>query len=158
MEDSIGTIFYIILAIVALVITALNKKRKLKATAAAMPEEEKEAFDPFKAFEQDFVEPDDEVTDQAASTTQQASTVESKLESFIDEGVSASNKKQSRKESSDYRYDDEDLPDDKEHQAPEDSSILFESQKEESELDKIMEEFDLKRAIIHSEIINRKEF
>ncbi len=158
MEDSIGTIFYIVLAIIALIITALNKKRKLKATAPAMPKEEKEDFDPFEAFEQDSMEPATEVSDQTITDTPKAPSVESKLESFIDEGVSVFNKKSSVKERFENRFNKEVIKEDKKEQPPGDSSEFYDVQQEESELDKIIKEFDLKKAIIHSEIINRKEF
>ena len=159
MEDNIGTIFYIVLTVIVLIITALNRKRRQKTAAPpALPKKETDAFDPFQAFEQDSMEPGVEGSDQTTTTSPEAASAQSQLESYLDERDSIFRDRPSQEESIDIQFKEEMLTDDKEHQPPEDLSKIYEVRQIESELDKIMKEFDLKKAIIHSEIINRKEF
>ena len=158
MEDSIGTIFYIVLTVIVLIITFINRKKRQKEAASIPPKEEKDAFDPFELFEEDSMEPATEASDQRIPPEPRAPSVRSKLGSLIDEGVSAFSEEPSREERFKNRTSREMIKDDKEEQPPRETNEFFVVYQEESELDKIMKEFDLKKAIIHSEIINRKEF
>ena len=158
MEDSIGTIFYIILAVIALVITALNKKRKQK-TAQMPTEGKKDAFDPFQAFEEESSEPVVEMPEAMTNFTVETPTVQSELEKIREEGVSAFRTDPSLSEQEEITMKEDSLTADQNDEQEEDWSQAYEArQEEESEIEKIMDEFDLRKAVIHSEIINRKEF
>jgi len=158
MEDNIGTIFYIVLVVIVLIISTVARNRKKKA-AAQMPQKgETEGFDPFQLFEQDSREPDTEMSDQMTITAPETPQVQSELETIIEEGVSAFDEGSPFDEGIDSIYQEEMITDDQEHQPSEDLTQQYKAGKEESELDKIMDEFDLKKAVILSEILNRKEF
>ena len=158
MEDNIGTIFYIVLVVIVLIISTVARKRK-KEAAAQMPQKgETDGFDPFQLFEQDSREPDTEMSDQMTITTPETPPVQSELEKIIEEGVSAFDEGSPFDKGIDFRYQEEMITDDQEHQPSEDLPRPYEASKDESELDKIMNEFDLKKAVILSEILNRKEF
>ncbi len=158
MEDNIGTIFYIVLVVIVLIISTVARKRK-KEAAAQMPQKgETDGFDPFQLFEQDSREPDTEMSDQMTITAPETPPVQSELEKIIEEGVSAFDEGSPLDERIDITFKEEMITDDQEHQPSEDLTKPYDTSKEESELDKIIKEFDLKKAVILSEIINRKEF
>ena len=118
MEDSIGTIFYIVLTVIVLIITFINRKKRQKEAASKPQKEEKNTFDPFELFKEDSMEPATEVSDQRIPPEPRDTSVRSKLESYIDESVSAFSEKPSREERFENRTSSEMVNDDKEEQPP----------------------------------------
>lgn len=159
MEDSIGTIFYIVLAVIALIITVLNKKRKQKATTLVTTEGNKEDFDPFQAFEEDSTEGEVEMPDEMTGTELETPTVQSVLERIMGEDASAFGSDPSMKKQEEMDLKQDLITVDLGKQQEKEWAQAYEARQEaESEIGKIMDEFDLRKAVIHSEIINRKEF
>ena len=158
MEDNIGTIFYIVLTVIVLVITFLNRKKKLGAGAPKPNQGETAVTDPFQAFEMDSRETEVEMSDQMVDTEAETPAVQSKLERIMEEGSSAFDEGTSLTRQEEMGLIQDSIAADLEDQAEDEWSEGFETRQEESELEKIMKEFDLKKAVIHSEIINRKDY
>jgi hypothetical protein len=158
MEDGFGTIIYIIIAAVALIITALGKKKKQGARAPMRPAGNTTVFDPFSAFDIEKEEPETEFIDEMVDSVEVPPQLTNELDMIIEEGVTAFTKGAVLTENETERLRMEMETDNPEHQPPGSLSQPYKSQKGKSDLEKIMTEFDLKKAIIYSEIINRKKF
>lgn len=157
MEDGFGTIIYIIIAAVALIITALGRKKKQGAEAPMRPTGETTVTDPFSAFDFENEEPETEFTGEIMESAE-VTHITNELGMTIEEGVTAFSEGAVQTEKDTERLRMEMETGNPEHQPPEELSKLYDSLKGESDLEKIITEFDLKKAIIHSEIINKKEF
>ena len=171
MDDGFGNYIYIILMIVVLVVSLLRKKRKQKETT--LPGEEKKISGPdlFKEFL--LGEEQTEIEDQPAMDIEKEEepVVEIAAEEPFQEGVSAleGHVMQTALEPEHLRESmetldqiehlkSEMLTDDIEHRPSEEFDDAYEIKVEESELEELMDEFDLEKAVIHSEILKRREF
>ena len=171
MEDGFGNYIYIILMIVVLVVSLLRKKRKQKETT--LPSEEKKISGPnlFKEFL--FGEEQTEIEDQPAMDIEKEEepVVEIAAEEPFREGVSALNGQVLQTELGPGRLREsmetldgiehlksEMLTDYIEHGPSEEFDDAYTIKVEESELEELMDEFDLGKAVIHSEILKRREF
>lgn len=171
MEDGFGNYIYIILMIVVLVVSLLRKKRKQKETT--LPGEEKKISGPDLFREFLLGEEQTEIEDQPAMDIEKEEepVVEIAAEEPFREGVSALKGKvlqtelepgrlRESMETIDQleRLKSEMLTDDIEHRPSEEFDNAYEIKVEESELEELMDEFDLEKAVIHSEILKRREF
>lgn len=171
MEDGFGNYIYIILMIVVLVISLLGKKRKQKETT--LPGEEKKISGPdlFKEFL--FGEEQTKIEDQPAMDIEkdEEPVVEIAEEEPFREGVSALKDKVLQTELEPGRLrgsletldqiehlKSEMLADDIEHRPSEEFDNAYEIKVEENEPEELMDEFDLGKAVIYSEILKRREF
>jgi len=171
MDNGFGNYIYIILMIVVLVVSLLRKKRKQKDTTLPGEEKKISGTDLFKEFL--LGEEQTEIEDQPAMDIEKEEepVVEIEAEEPFQEGVSALNGKvlQTELESERLRESmettnemkrlkSEMLTDDIEHRPSEEFDDPYEIKVEESELEELMDEFDLEKAVIHSEILKRREF
>ncbi len=171
MDDGFGNYIYIILMIVVLVVSLLRKKRKQKDTTLPGKEKKISGPDLFKEFL--LGEEQTEIEDQPAMDIEKEEepVVEIAAEEPFQEGVSALKGKVLQTEIESElllesmettnqmkRLKSEMLTDDIEHRPSEEFDDAYEIKVEESELEEIMDEFDLEKAVIHSEILKRKEF
>lgn len=171
MDDGFGNYIYIILMIVVLVVSLLRKKRKQKEKTPLGEGENTSGPDLFKEFL--FGEEQTKIEDQPAMDIEKEEepVVEIEAEEPFQEGVSALNGKvlQTELESERLRESmettnemkrlkSEMLTDDIEHRPSEEFDNAYEIKVEESELEELMDEFDLEKAVIHSEILKRREF
>lgn len=171
MDDGFGNYFYIILMIVVLVVSLLRKKRKQKETT--LPGEEKKISGPDLFREFLLGEEQTKIEDQPAMDIEKEEepVVEIAAEKPFQEGVSAlkSQVLQTELEPEHLRESmetldqiehlkSEMLTDDIEHRPSEKFDNAYKIKVEESELEKFMDEFDLGKAVINSEILKRREF
>jgi len=159
MEDEVRTIIYILLTAVALIIAALGRKKKKGTQGPDKPAEEKSTTDPFSLFEYDNEQPESEFEEVEAETVEATPPLTNVLGMTIEEGVTAFKEGAVQTEHEEERLKIEMETDNSEHQPEEDLMESYGHQKKEaSEIDNLIEEFDLKKAVIYSEIINRKKF
>jgi hypothetical protein len=158
MEDGFGTIIYIILTAVVLIITALGRKKKRTADAPAPPVEEKKEFDPFSIFDIETEGSGDELFEETEKVEVTAAPETNELGMIIEEGVSSFKNGVLTPEAEIESIKQDMVTDDPEHQPPENLSKAYEEHQEESKLEKIMKDFDLGKAVIFSEIINKRKF
>lgn len=156
MEDGFGPILYIIITAVALIITALGKRRKQQQRAPMIEQQESAVEDLFQSFEFEENKQKTTIPDKPEETTEEKQIPVSDLGMGIEEGVSALQESMLLTEQEREEIKKEMLTDDPEHRTPDDLTAPYLTKTEESELDKIMKDFDLKRAVIYSEILKRK--
>jgi len=171
MDDGFGNYIYIILMIVILVVSLLRKKRKQKEETPLGEGENSSSPDLFK--ESLFGKEQTEIEDQPAIDIEKEEepVVEIAEEEPFREGVSALNGKVLQTELQPERLREsmetldqiehlksEMLTDDIEQRPSEEFENAYEIKVEESELEELMDEFDLEKAVIHSEILKRREF
>lgn len=171
MEDGFGNYIYIILMIVVLVISLLGKKRKQKEETPLGEEENTSGPDLFKKFL--LGEEQTKIEDQPVMDIEKEvePVVEIAAEEPFREGVSALKGKVLQTELEPERLREsmetldgiehlksEMLTDDIEHRPSEEFDNAYKIKVEESELEELMDEFDLGKAVIHSEILKRSEF
>lgn len=171
MDDGFGNYIYIILMIVVLVVSLLRKKRKQKEETPLGEGENTSSPDLFKEFL--FGKEQTEIEDQPAMDIEKEEqpVVEIAEEEPFREGVSALKGKVLQTELEPGRFREsletldqiehlksEMLTDDIEHRPSEEFDNAYEIKVEESELEELMDEFDLGKAVIYSEILKRREF
>jgi len=171
MDDGFGNYIYIILMIVVLVISFLGKKRKQKEKTPLGEGKNTSGPDLFKEFL--FGEEQTKIEDQPAMDIEKEEepVVEVAPEEPFREGVSALKGQVLQTELEPGRLREsmktldriehlksEMLTDDIEHRPSEEFDNAYEIKVEESELEELMDEFDLGKAVIYSEILKRREF
>ncbi len=171
MEDGFGNYIYIILMIVVLVVSLLGKKRKQQKKTPLGEGENTSSPELFKEFL--FGEEQTKIEDQPAMDIEKEEepVVEIAAEEPFREGVSSlkGHTLQTELEPGRLResmetldqiehLQSEMLTDDIEHRPSEEFDNAYKIKVEESELEELMDEFDLGKAVIHSEILKRREF
>lgn len=146
MEDGISAIFYIIVSAVIVLITALGKKKKPNQVRSKTGNEESEGTDFFRKLgfndrdenSEEFVDlPDEEEINEEEQEAQHGISVTRTFEEQSDKEAAETERILMEEEK---KSDSED----------------YEQEVEETDMAEIMEEFDLKKAVIYSEIINRR--
>lgn len=158
MEDGFGTIIYIILIAVGLIVTALGRKKKQKEGAPVQNTGKPTVTDPFSLFDFESDKLEEELVGDEVITPDIAPPVTNELGMVIEEGVSSFKNGVLTSEKEEELLKKSMETDNPEHQTPEDLSELYGIVQKDSEMEKIMNEFDLRKAVIHSEILKRKEF
>lgn len=171
MDDGFGNYIYIILMIVVLVVSLLRKKRKQKEETPLGEGENTSGPDLFKEFL--FGEEQKKIEDQPAMDLEKEEepAVEIAAEEPFREGVSALKDKVLQTELEPGRLSEsmethdriehlksEMLTDDIEHRPSEEFDNAYKIKVKESEPEELMDEFDLEKAVIYSEILKRREF
>ncbi|UCG27967.1 MAG: hypothetical protein JSV24_01015 [Bacteroidales bacterium] len=158
MEDGYGTIIYIVITIIALIITALGKKKKQTPRAPLREEPEIAVTDPFEAFEFEEKEQETTIAEEKEEIPEEKPVMVNELGMIIEEGVSALKDKKSLSDTELEEMKKDMLTDDEDRISFVDPTSPYEEKLEESELNEIMKDFDLKKAVIFSEILTRREF
>jgi len=171
MEDGFGNYIYIILMIVVLVVSLLRKNRKQKEETPLGEGKNTSGPDLFKEFL--FGEEHTKIEDQPAMDIEkdEEPVVGIAAEEPFREGVSALKDKVQQTELEPGRLREsletldqiehlksEMLTYDIEHRPSEEFDNAYEIKVEESETEELMDEFDLGKAVIYSEILKRREF
>ncbi len=171
MDDGFGNYIYIILMIIVLVVSLLRKKRKQEEKTPLGEGENTSGPALFKEFL--FGEEQTKIEDQPAMDIEKEDepVVEIAAKKPFREGVSALNGQVLQTELGPGRLREsmetldgiehlksEMLTDYIEHRPSEEFDDAYTIKVEESELEELMDEFDLGKAVIHSEILKRREF
>jgi len=159
MDDIFDNLIYIIITIVAFAISALGKKKKKDARRNATVPTSKESYEEPK--EKPFLSNLEKLLNDEIGLTNQNIRQEKEFEPIIEEETIFKEKKEVLDSVPPEMLDDkEDIPYSVEYEDTKDvfSSSISDKDITKEEEEVVLEDFNLRDAIIYSEIINRKEY